>query len=122
MRAGARPYFGPRSELVERLLAHAQAERLELVYARFCLHWQDGEEEHLGRFPPEHGNFGLQSVIYHRGVGEIFQLELADASLGLPCDWGACRRMMEAGVRMGMLDEETADYYPSQAWTPRSEE
>ncbi|MFZ0041130.1 MAG: methyltransferase, TIGR04325 family, partial [Solirubrobacteraceae bacterium] len=46
-------------------------------------------------------------------------LELADYAFGLPYDWGMCQRMMEAGVRMGMLDDTTVDYFPSRSWTPR---
>ncbi len=108
---------------IERLLAHARSERLELAYGRICQHLPDERAAtSLGRFPPEHAQFGLQSALYHCGVAGIFELELADASLGLPCDWGMCVRMMEAGVRIGMLDEATVDYYPSRHWTPRWEE
>ena len=111
-----------RPEHLERVLAYARVERVELAYGRFCIHLHDGDDLHAGRFPPELGDFAFQSALYHRGLAEIFKLALADAWLGLPCDWGMCRRMMEAGVRMGMLDEETSDYYPSRVWTPRWEE
>lgn len=111
-----------RPDHVERLLAHVCRERLELAYGRMRMHLRDKSTTSLGRFPPEHGQFGFQSALYHRGLAGIFELELADASLGLPCDWGMCLRMMEAGVRIGMLDEETVDYYPSRTWTPRWEE
>ncbi len=108
---------------VERLLVHARRVRLELAYGRICAHLpNEGSTISVGRFPPEHGQFGFQSALYHRGLADIFEFELADAPLGLPCDWGMCLRMMEAGVRIGMLDEETVDYYPSRHWTPRWEE
>ena len=106
-----------------RLLAYARAERVEFAYARLFLHrgsfLMHRDAGSIGRFPPELGHFGLQSALYHHGVARIFDLELAEAALGLPDDWGMCRRMMEAGVRIGMLDEDTVDYYPSRAWTPR---
>lgn len=105
---------------LERLLNLARAERLELTYGRLTCHLADGAVTTLGRFPPEHGQFGVQSSLYHSGLARIFELELADAALGLPYDWAVCLRMMEAGVRIGMLDEVTVDYYPSESWTPRS--
>jgi hypothetical protein len=107
---------------LEQVLAYARREQLELAYARLCMHEQDPDKTvSIGRFPPEQAQFGLQSAIYHHGLASLFELELVDAWFGLPNDWGICLRMMEAGVRMGMLDEETVDYYPSEVWTPRSE-
>ena len=115
-----------RPEHLERLLRYARETRLELAYSRLRVHAGAGrrgqstpgvpDSEVVGSFPPEHGEFGVQSAIYHHGLKEIFEYELADAVLGLPNDWGLCLRMMEAGVRIGMLDEETVDYFPS---TPR---
>jgi glycosyltransferase involved in cell wall biosynthesis len=107
---------------LERRLDHARSERLELAYARLCMHSAEGETTTIGDFPPRVGQFGMQMGIYHHGLARIFELELADAALGLPQDWGLCRRMMEAGVRMGMMDDDTCDYYPSRSWTPRWEE
>jgi glycosyltransferase involved in cell wall biosynthesis len=114
-----------RPQHLERLLELAREQRLELAYSRQRVHaGKDGcvqsvpgipDVDVVGRFPPEHGEFGVQSTLYHHGLGRIFEFELADAVLGLPNDWGLCVRMMEAGVRMGMLDEETVDYYPSRA-------
>ncbi len=67
------------------------------------------------------GQFAEQAALYHVGLRQIFQRELADAAFGLPSDWAFCLRMMEAGVRIGMLDDVTVDYYPSRSWTPRWE-
>jgi putative methyltransferase (TIGR04325 family) len=106
-----------RPDHLERLLAFTRAQRLEVGYSRLCMHYGGGETTTIGRFPPEHGQFGLQSCLYHHGLASIFELELADGPLGLPYDWGMCRRMMEAGVRIGMLDEVDVDYYPSKVWT-----
>jgi glycosyl transferase family 2 len=111
-----------RPQHIERVLRCALDERLEFAYGQLCMHSEDGTTETIGRFPPEHEQFGLQSALYHHGIARAFELELADAALGLPSDWGLCLRMMIAGVRIGMLDEVTADYYPSRQWTPRWEE
>jgi hypothetical protein len=103
---------------IERLLARAREQELELCFGQHCQHLPDGTEHTHGRFPPVFESFnGLPSAIYHAGLADIFEHELADAAFGLPHDWAFCRRMMEAGVRMGMLNEVTVDYYPAMLWT-----
>ena len=109
-----------RPEHIERLLETARGEQLELVYGTMLRRHPDDSTAVLGRFPPENEQFGLQSTIYHAGVAEIFALELTDWLFDLPYDWGVCQRMLRAGVRMGMVDEVTVDYFPSQWWTPRN--
>ena len=110
-----------RPEHLERLLQEAQRNRLECAYGRLLQRRPDGGSEVLGRFPPEPGHFGLQMGIYHAGLAEIFAPELSDALFDIPADWAVGRRMLRAGVRMGMVDEITVDYYPSQVWSPRDE-
>jgi putative methyltransferase (TIGR04325 family) len=107
---------------IEQVLTRAREQRLELCYGQLCAHLADGSTNTLGRFPPEEGAFGVQSALYHAGLAGIFELELADAALGLPYDWALCLRMMEADVRIGMVEEPTVDYYPSRDWTPRPED
>lgn len=106
---------------VERLLAHAHAERAELAYGAMRQHRPGGVSERVGGFPPRLGQFNIQSAIYHAGLAPIFELELADEVFRIPYDWSLCRRMMRAGVRVAMLDEEVVDYYPSRYWAPRAE-
>lgn len=110
-----------RSTHLERLLERARRDRLELAYGRQAVHFADGYARTIGCFPPEVGEFGVQAALYHAGLAQIFEYELADGPLGLPSDWALCRRMMEAGVKIGMLDEVTVDYYPSRSWTQRWE-
>jgi putative methyltransferase (TIGR04325 family) len=104
---------------IERLLTYVRDHHLELGYGRIRVHSLDGVTTTIGRFPPEREQFALQSALYHAGLANIFELELVDAQLGLANDWAWCLRLMEAGVRIGMLEEESADYYPSREWTPR---
>jgi putative methyltransferase (TIGR04325 family) len=108
-----------RPDHIERLLETAQRERLELVYGTVLARHPNGTGRVQGAFPPESGEFALQTAIYHAGVAEIFELELTDALFDLPYDWGLCQRMLRAGVRMRMVDEISVDYFPSQWWTPR---
>jgi hypothetical protein len=107
-----------RPEHIESLLRLAQDERLEFVYGTMERRDPDGATQVLGRFPPEHSQFGLQSALYHAGVAEIFELELTDWLFDLPYDWGLAQRMLRSGVRMKMIPEINVDYYPSKLWGP----
>ena len=71
-----------------------------------------------GAFPPEHGQFGLQGAIYHAGLS-FMELQLSDELYGVPNDWSLCRRMLRAGVRIGMVDDETVEYFPADLWGRR---
>ncbi|MGI8802119.1 MAG: methyltransferase, TIGR04325 family [Solirubrobacteraceae bacterium] len=106
-----------RPDHLERLLAAARERRLELAYGQVEIHRPDGGTERLGRFPPECGQAALQMALYHAGLGRIFPLELTDSLYGEPSDWGLFRRMLAAGVRMGMIDRVVVDGYPSGLWT-----
>ncbi|HWF36864.1 MAG TPA: glycosyltransferase family 2 protein, partial [Solirubrobacteraceae bacterium] len=108
-----------RPDHIERLLAHAREQRLELAYGKVRLHSPGGAERTIGRFPPSLGEVNLQATMYHAGLAEIFELEPIDASFDTPNDWGWCRRLLEAGVRVGMVSAEVTDQYPSREWTPR---
>ena len=107
---------------VEVLLRHARDEAAELAYGRIRMHYPGGREERVGAFPPRYGSFNLQASLCHAGVARLFPLELVDALWEEPYDWAVCRRMLDVGVRMAMLDRDVVDYFPSQAWTPRWEE
>lgn len=110
-----------RPEHIEHLLEVAQRERLEFVYGKILERRPGGGSEVLGRFPPEVQQFGLQAAIYHAGLADIFELELTDWLFDLPYDWGLCQRMLRAGVRMGMVDEISVDYFPSRLWASRDD-
>jgi glycosyltransferase involved in cell wall biosynthesis len=97
---------------VERLLSAAVQHRWELAYGRLRAHMDDGSEVLLGVFPPEHGQFGLQGALYHSGLS-FMEMNLADELFGYANDWSLCRRMLRAGVRMGMIDVPVVDYHPS---------
>ena len=81
-----------------------------MCYGRIAKHHPDGRVEELGTFPPTYGQFNLQSAIYHAGL-TFWRMQLSDALFDAPADWSMCRRMLGAGVRMGMLDEVVVDWY-----------
>ena len=104
---------------IEVLLAEARRQRLELVYGTMRRHAPDGDVKFHGSFPPVGWNFGVQMGLFHRGL-RCFHYELIEWVFGDPGDWGWARRLLRAGVRMGMIDEVVVDYWPSKIW-PRSE-
>jgi hypothetical protein len=105
---------------LESLLDRARGDRLELCYGLANTRTPDGTTAPLvGRFPPEWGQFCFQAAIYHAGLAPIFPAEMTDALFEMPWDWGLCRRMMRAGVRMGMVDSIVVDGYPSARWIGR---
>jgi glycosyltransferase involved in cell wall biosynthesis len=99
-------------EHVERLLTVALRDRLEFVYGLLRMILPDGTESLVGEFPPRLTQIGLQAALYHRGLA-FMELELGHAIFGKPNDWGLVHRMMRTGVRMGMIDEVTVNYWPS---------
>jgi hypothetical protein len=103
--------FHPRH--VEDLLELAKRGRHEVAYGKLRCLMNDGSEFPLGTYPPEIGQFGWQSAIFHAGL-RFFEMELADALFFSPADWSLCRRMLRAGVRFGMLDGVVTDHYESR--------
>jgi hypothetical protein len=102
---------------IERLLARARRDRLEFVYGRIRQILPDGSESLLGEFPPRMAQIGLQAALYHVGL-RFMELELGHALFDKPNDWGLVHRMMRIGVRMGMVDEVTVNYWASGRGSP----
>jgi hypothetical protein len=97
-----------RPDHTRKLLAAAQAGRLEHCYGHQLVHFPDGGTLQVGAFPPELGTWGLQAAIFHAGL-RFFELELTDVIYEEPNDWSLCRRMVRAGVRFGMIDDVVCD-------------
>jgi len=102
---------------VARLLAHAREHRYEFAYGRIHQIAPDGSETILGEFPPRLGAINLQAAVYHAGL-RFLEFEFAHALFGTPNDWGLIRRMMRAGVRMGMVEDVVVRYWPSPRGLP----
>jgi glycosyl transferase family 2 len=97
-----------RPDHTESLLAAARERRLEQCYGLQQVNFAAGEPLTLGKFPPELGHWGLQSAIYHSGLSFI-ESELSDTIYEEPNDWSMCRRMLRAGVRIGMIEKVVVD-------------
>jgi len=102
-----------RPEFAEVLLAAAREGRFENCYGHHRVVYPAGEELVVGSFPPKRGEFVTQAAIYHAGL-RFFQMNLADPIYEEPNDWSLCRRMMDAGVRYGMIDAVICDKYESR--------
>jgi hypothetical protein len=102
-----------RPDFAETLLAGARVGRYENCYGRYRVHYSGGEVLELGKFPPEKGDFVTQAALYHAGL-RTFMMSAADPYFEEPNDWALCRRMMDAGVRYGMIDAFVCDKYESR--------
>jgi hypothetical protein len=108
---------------IGRLLAAARERRLELVYGLLRCKYPDGSEDFIGEFPPQteftelRSSFGLQAAILHSGL-RFMQMHLTDPLFGLANDVALSRRMIRAGVLVGMIDEVVSDYFPARVWDP----
>jgi Glycosyl transferase family 2 len=102
-----------RPDFIQTLLSRAREGRFENCYGRHQVHYKSGEVLDLGGFPPRKGEFVTQAAIYHSGL-RFFQMSFADPLFEEPNDWALCRRMMDAGVRYGMVDAVVFDKYESR--------
>lgn len=102
-----------RSDHTEALLRAAQEHRYEHCYGRHQVRYPSGEVLDVGVFPPQKGEYVLQTALYHSGL-RFFQMEPADYLYEEPNDWSLCRRMLAAGVRFGMVTDFLADKYESR--------
>ncbi len=102
----------------EQLLAAAREHRYEQCYGLQLVNFSEGEPLTLGKFPPSLGEWGLQAAIFHSGL-RFFESELSDAIVEEPNDWSMCRRMMRAGVRIGMIEEIVVDKHETRRASAR---
>ncbi len=102
-----------RPDFAETLLAGAREGRFENCYGRYRVHYKGGEVLELGNFPPQKGDFITQAAIYHAGL-RYFMMSAADPLFEEPNDWALNRRMMDAGVRYGMVEDFVCDKYESR--------
>jgi glycosyltransferase involved in cell wall biosynthesis len=99
---------------LECLLDAARSSDAEMVYGNILQHSPlPLEDVVLARYPPELGFFNFQVAIVLSALS-FFEFSLKAWTLDEPGDWNLCRRMLEAGVRVGYVDRVVARYYPSR--------
>jgi Glycosyl transferase family 2 len=102
-----------RPDHTDHLLTAARENRWEHCYGLQQVNFAAGDPLTLGEFPPRLGQWGTQAAIFHSGL-RFFEAELVDAIYQEPSDWSKCRRMLRAGVRIGMLGEVVVDKHETR--------
>ena len=103
---------------IETLLKKAQKEKLEFVYGKaLAINVKTGKKQReIGVFPPQHGGYSPHTALFHHGL-KFFEYDLTAWVVEEPGDWNQCRRMMQAGVKMGFVDEiVTKINYTPKPW------
>lgn len=103
---------------LECLLDTARSTRSEMVYGNI-LERRPAPDEGVvhARYPPEHGRFNFQAAIFMSALRH-FEFSATSWLLQEPSDWNLCRRMIEAGVRIGYVDRVVMSWYPSKYFEP----
>ena len=99
-------------EHVACLLDRARSGRFEAVYGNLEVKPRIGESYVLRRYPPAFGHFGWQGAMYLSAL-RFFEYDLRAWVLDEVADWTMCRRMIEAGVRVGWVDRPVTILYPT---------
>lgn len=87
------------------LVERAREGRCEMVYGRALQRWETtGEVKEIGKYPPECGEFTFHTALYLRML-DFFEYDTSSWVMREPGDWNMCRRMIEAGVRVGFTED-----------------
>jgi len=92
------------------LLEYALENNYEMVYGIVEMEMRPGEWKILGNYPPKCGGISRLSVLYHKSL-KFLKSDINAWKYGEPGDWNLWRRMKEAGVRIGFLNEIVGKHY-----------
>ncbi len=95
---------------VELLLYVAIEYRLEMVYGQSLMEKPDGSWDLVGSWPPQQGALCHGSALYSAGLRFLRYDPEAWRDLE-PGDWNLWRRMLQAGVRMGSVEQIVYRHY-----------
>ena len=105
---------------VEVLLNASRKGSSEMTYGQIQIHSpDDSRNEQLCVYPPAYEHFGFQAAIY-LGSLRFFEYNTNAWMLDESGDWNLCRRMLEAGVKIGFVDRVVTEYYPSSLYRDTS--
>lgn len=105
---------------IQQLLNLAREQQAELAYGLLMKQVPGQDPVPIGRFPPEHAQFGLQAALIH-GHMRFIELSPSDFIFRMPNDWTFAERLLRIGVRFAMCNAPTVDYYPSMDYGGRAE-
>jgi hypothetical protein len=103
-------------DAVESLLADARGRKLEAVQGVIRQHEPHGQTKEIVTTPDTIRLAGGAVVHAHL---RFFGREHVASAFGVPGDVFRGERMVRAGVRIGLLDRVTYEYYPSLLWKSR---
>ncbi len=95
---------------VERLLDFAARGRYEMVYGQVAMEKAPARWKTVGAWPLRLGGISHLAVLYHASL-RFFQYDIHSWRYGEPADWNMWRRMKQAGVRIGFLDQVVGKHY-----------
>ena len=96
---------------IELLLEAALKGRFECVYGNIeQVFLADGTSKVIGTYPPEEAKISSQAIIYPKLLN-FFEWEMQSWKVSEPGDWNFIRRMVEAGVSFGKVDDVVATVY-----------
>jgi predicted SAM-dependent methyltransferase/acetyltransferase-like isoleucine patch superfamily enzyme len=95
---------------LEVLLRKALDEDLEFVYGKMAKETGPGVWEDVGSWPLEFAKICHPSVLYSAVAG-FMRYDVEAWKLDEPADWNMWRRMREAGLRIGFVDQVVGRHY-----------
>ena len=76
----------------------------DFVYGKFLMVKASGEQEVIGKYPPEHGHIATSSFLYNSKYKKLKYNTDATATSEVE-DWNFCRRVIEASAKVSFVDE-----------------
>lgn len=95
---------------IEVLLNYALNNDYEMVYGKVKMEIKLGKWIELGSFPLKCGNISVVSVLY-RSYLKFFRYDINSWKYMEPNDYNLWRRMKEAGVRIGFIDQVVSKHH-----------
>ena len=99
---------------IEILMNAALGDRYEMVCGRMMVKADRAipYDRIVGTYPPKHGEFNFFNSIMMRAL-RFFTFDSNSWVLDEASDWQRCRRMMEAGVKIGWVEDVLGTVYPT---------
>ncbi|MBI4833066.1 MAG: glycosyltransferase family 2 protein [Candidatus Lindowbacteria bacterium] len=99
---------------IEILLKKCLGEKLEFAYGVANLQISETEWVRVGMYPPELSHICHSAALYSR-VLRFLRYDPNAWRLEEPGDWNRCRRIVEAGARVGFVNEVVVKIYRSHS-------
>jgi glycosyltransferase involved in cell wall biosynthesis len=101
------------ADAIKRLLSNCRQDRFEAIQGTIREHRPDGSTSLIR---PNAQELPFKGALVHAHL-RFFTREHVASAFGVAGDWFRGERMLRAGVRIGLLDEVTYEYYPSSLWS-----